>query len=72
MPADPHVITENNVNWVNHHENVTGAVAKRLTVNNEVPTTVSMAGMRATAARLQGVIGQAVAAGRQHYPSFRF
>ena len=63
MPADPHVITENNVNWVNHHENVTGAVAKRLTVNNEVPTTASMAGMRATAARLQGVIGQAVTAG---------
>ena len=63
MPADPHVITENNVAWINHHENIVGAIAKRLTVNNEVPTTPSMAGMRATAARIQGLIGQAVAAG---------
>jgi hypothetical protein len=63
MPADPHVITENNVQWVNHHENIKGAVAKRLTVKNEVPTTPSMAGMRATAARIQGLIGQAVASG---------
>ena len=63
MPADPHVITENNVNWVNHHENISGAVAKRLTVKNEVPETATMAGMRATAARIQGLIGQAIAAG---------
>jgi hypothetical protein len=63
MPADPHIITENNVTWVNHHENIKGAVAKRLTIKNEVPTTPNMVGMRATAARIQGLIGQAVAAG---------
>jgi hypothetical protein len=63
MPADPHVITENNVNWINHHENIVVPVAKRLTIRNEVPTQASMAGMRATAARIQGLIGQAVQAG---------
>ncbi|HEV7234000.1 MAG TPA: FAD-binding protein, partial [Sphingorhabdus sp.] len=63
MPADPHVLTENNVNWINHHENIVAPVLKRLTVKNEVPTQATMAGMRATAARLQGLIGQAVTAG---------
>ena len=63
MPADPHIITEIDPLWVNHHLNVSAPVAKRLTVKNEVPATPSMAGMRATAARIQGLIGQAVAAG---------
>ena len=52
MPADPHVITENNVAWINHHENIVGAIAKRLTVKNEVPTTPAMAGMRVTRRRV--------------------
>jgi hypothetical protein len=63
MPADPFVTEEINPQWVNHHENVKVAVAKRLTVKNEVPTQPTMAGMRATAARIQGIIGQALAAG---------
>jgi hypothetical protein len=63
MPADPHVITEDNVDWVNHHLNIVAPVAKRLTVKNEVPTTPNMAGMRATAARIQRIISDAVAAG---------
>jgi hypothetical protein len=63
MPADPFVSEQNNVQWSNHHENVTVAIAKRLTVKNEVPTQPSMAGMRATAARIQGVINRALTAG---------
>jgi hypothetical protein len=63
MPADPFVTEKNNVDWINHHENVEVAIAKRLTVKNEVPTQPTMAGMRATAARIQGIIGQALLAG---------
>jgi FAD/FMN-containing dehydrogenase len=63
MPADPNIITEDNVDWVNHHENIVAPVAKRLTVKNEVPATANMSGMRATAARIQGIIAEAVQAG---------
>jgi hypothetical protein len=60
---DSFVAEEVDVDWVNHHENVTARVRKRLTVNNEVPAQPTMAGMRATAARLQRVIGEALQAG---------
>lgn len=63
MPVDPNIITESNVTWTNHHENISGAVAKRLTVKNETPTQPTMAGMRATAMRIQKLIGEAVDAG---------
>jgi FAD binding domain len=63
MPADPFVNEQNNVQWVNHHENVKVAIAKRLTIKNEVPTQPTMAGMRATAARIQGIINRALTAG---------
>jgi hypothetical protein len=63
MPADPNIITEDNVDWINHHQNIVAPVAKRLTVKNEVPATATMAGMRATAARIQGIIAEAVQAG---------
>lgn len=63
MPADPFVTESNNTNWINHHENVKVAIAKRLTVKNEVPTQPSMSGMRATAARIQSIINRALNAG---------
>ncbi len=63
MPADPFITEQNNAQWINHHENVKVAITKRLTVKNEVPTQPTMAGMRATAARIQGIIGRALAAG---------
>jgi hypothetical protein len=63
MPADPFVTEEDGIHWKNHHENVTVPIAKRLTVRNEVPTQPSMAGMRATAARIQNLIARARAAG---------
>jgi FAD/FMN-containing dehydrogenase len=62
MP-DAFVAEEVDVDWINHHENVTARIAKRLTVSNEVPAQPTMAGMRATAARLQGLIAQALQAG---------
>ena len=63
MPADPFISEQNNVTWINHHENVKVPVAKRLTVKNEVPTQPSMAGMRVTAVRIQGIINRALTAG---------
>lgn len=63
MPADPFVTEQSNVQWINHHENVKVAIARRLTVKNEVPTQPTMSGMRATAARIQGIINRALAAG---------
>lgn len=63
MPADPFVSEKNNIKWINHHENVKVAIAKQLTVKNENPTQPSMAGMRATAARIQAIIARALAAG---------
>lgn len=63
MATDPFVVTEPNVDWVNHHENIVRRVARRVTVNNEVPQSPSMAGMRATAARLQTIIAGAIQAG---------
>jgi hypothetical protein len=62
MPADPFFSEQNNVTWINHHENVQVPISKRLTIKNEVPTQPSMAGMRATAARVQGVINRALTA----------
>lgn len=63
MPADPFVSEQDNVTWINHHENVQVPIAKRLTVQNETPSQPTMTGMRATAARIQGVINRALAAG---------
>ncbi len=63
MPADPHISEQNNVKWINHHENVKVAIAKRLTIKNESPTQPSMAGMRATALRIQAIINRALKAG---------
>lgn len=63
MPFDHFVTVETNIDWVNHHENIVRRVARRLTVDNEVPTSPTMAGMRATAARLQAIAAAAVAAG---------
>ena len=63
MPADPFFSEQNNVTWTNHHENVQVPIAKRLTIKNEVPTQPSMAGMRATAARVQSIINRALTAG---------
>lgn len=62
MPADPFVSEKNDVKWVNHHENVKVGIAKRLTINNESPTQPSMAGMRATASRIQTIINRALKA----------
>ena len=36
MPADPHIITEIDPLWVNHHLNVSAPVAKRLTADVDV------------------------------------
>jgi hypothetical protein len=63
MPADPFVEVVDNIDWVNHHENVVKRVVKRLTIDNEVPQTPTMAGMQATAGRLQGIIVGALQAG---------
>ena len=63
MPADPFVSEQDNVTWINHHENVQVPIAKRLTVQNELPTQPTMAGLRATAARIQSIIHRALAAG---------
>ena len=62
MP-DPFVTVEPNVNWENHHKNIVRRVARRITVDNETPQTPTMAGMRATAARLQSIIAGAIQAG---------
>ena len=63
MPFDGFIQVEDNVDWVNQHKNIVRRVTKRLTINNEVPGTASMAGMRATAARLQAIAAAAIAAG---------
>ncbi len=63
MPADPFVSEQDNVTWINHHENVQVPITKRLTVQNEAPSQPTMAGMRATAARIQHIISRALAAG---------
>jgi hypothetical protein len=63
MPADPFIAEQDNVTWINHHENVQVPIVKRLTVQNEVPTQPTMAGMRATAARIQTIINHALMAG---------
>jgi len=64
MPSNP-IRVNNNVEWVNHHFNIKVPIAKRLRVHNENPTRATMSGMRATAARLQGIIADALAAGVQ-------
>lgn len=63
MSFGSHVIEENNVEWVNYHKNTKVQRAKRLTIKNEKPTKPTLAGMRATAARIQDVISQGVAVG---------
>ncbi len=63
MPSDPCIKEKTNFNWVNHHFNVKAQVAKQLTIFNENPTTPKMSGMRATAARIQQIINEALAAG---------
>jgi FAD binding domain len=63
MPADPFVSEQDNVTWINHHQNVQVPIAKRLTVQNETPSQPTMAGMRATAARIQNIINHALTAG---------
>jgi FAD binding domain len=62
MPFDNFISVEDNVDWINHHENIVRRVSKRLTVDNETPQTATMAGMRATAGRLQRIAAAAVAA----------
>ncbi|WP_160354131.1 hypothetical protein [Sphingorhabdus profundilacus] len=64
MP-DSFIDVRNTVDWINHHENVRVPVAKILTVRNETPASASFAGMRATAARLQKIIQDALAAGKR-------
>ena len=63
MPNDPLIEVEDNVRWVNHHINIDVPVAKRITIRNENPTQPKMSGMRASAARIQSVIQQALTAG---------
>jgi hypothetical protein len=64
MPNDPHVREDNNFAWENHHFNVQVNVAKKLTIFNEsLGGAGTWAGMRATAARIQGIIGGALTAG---------
>jgi hypothetical protein len=65
MAFDTFLQVEDNIDWVNHHENIVRRVTKRLTIDNEVPQSPTMAGMRATAARLQVIAAAAVAAGVQ-------
>lgn len=62
MP-DNFIDVRNAMNWTNHHENVSVPVAKILTVRNENPDNASLAGMKATALRIQKVIQDALAAG---------
>lgn len=64
MPNDPNIREDINFAWQNHHENVRANIAKRLTIFNESPGgSGTWLGMRATAARIQTIIGQALAAG---------
>jgi FAD binding domain len=63
MPADPFIQEDVNFRWVNHHFNVKANVAKRLTIFNENPGQPKMSGMRKTAARIQQIINNALAAG---------
>lgn len=64
MPPNQ-IQVNNNIEWVNHHFNIKVPIAKRLRIHNENPTRATMSGMRATAARLQGIIADALAAGVQ-------
>lgn len=64
MP-DNFIDVRNSANWQNHHENVKVPVAKILTVHNDTSQPVSLNGMAATAARLQQVIRDALAAGKR-------
>jgi FAD binding domain len=61
MPADPFITENDNINWVNHHKNVNIGIAKSLSVRNETVGPPKMSGMRATAARIQGIIRRAKA-----------
>lgn len=63
MASDPFIEERNNAQWVNHHKNIKRPVSKIVTINNEVPGTVSISGMAKTAARIQTVIASALAAG---------
>ncbi len=63
MPNDPFIREDANFAWQNHHRNVNVAVAKRLTIVNENPSVATWAGMRATAARIQQIIAEALTAG---------
>ncbi len=63
MPAIPSVVRQSNVDWTNHHLNVKVRIAERLTVANANPGSATYTGLRDTAARIQQVIGEALAAG---------
>jgi hypothetical protein len=64
MASDPNIQVDDNFAWENHHENIRATVAKRLAIFNETPGGAgTWVGMRATAARIQGIIQQALAAG---------
>ena len=52
-------------NWINHHENISVPVAKILSVRNATPKEPSLNGMKATAAIIQQVIRDALAAGKR-------
>lgn len=64
MP-DNFIDVRNATDWINHHENVSVPVSKILTVRNETPKSPSLAGMKATAVRLQQVIRDALTAGKR-------
>jgi hypothetical protein len=64
MPNDPNIQEDLNFPWLNHHQNVQVNVAKRLTIFNEnLGAPGTWVGMRATAARIQSIIQQALVAG---------
>ena len=65
MPDDPHIRIRENIEWKNFHENVSTRLDCHVRVSNENPGRSSMSGMRKTAARLQSVIGMAMAEGAQ-------
>jgi FAD/FMN-containing dehydrogenase len=61
--ADNFITVRENVRWKNHHENVKVPVSRVLTVLNEDADNPTYAGMRTTAARIQRIINDALAAG---------
>ncbi len=61
LPEDQFLTRQPGGPWSNHHGTVTVPVAARWQIVNENQTTPSIAGMKATAERLQRLIGHAVA-----------